>query len=142
MSMRMGICALSLIVLTSVAGCPDPRTSNQGGGSILTVAAKLTSNVQDPPIGELNPDEWQILADNIPYLMQLLGITPPEGTTIPTIVLTDQQAQDIVDFLDTYEVTNASDLATLIDQVASGELEVEIPTSLIELAESLGAQVS
>jgi hypothetical protein len=140
MRLRTGICVLSLIVLTSVVGCPDPRTTNQGGGSLLTVASKLASNVQDPPIGQLNPDEWQVLADNIPNLIQMLSITTPDGTTIPTVVLTDQQAQDIVDFLSTYEINSVSDLATLIEQASTGEVQVDIPQSLIDLAQSLWPQ--
>ena len=79
------ICVLSGMVLTLCVGCPDTRTSNQGGGTVLTVAAKLQSNPSDPPIGELNADEWQIVADNLPLLAQMLGYPLPENLVLPTL---------------------------------------------------------
>jgi len=135
---RIGLCVLSAIVLLAVAGCPDPRTTNQGGGSLLTVADKLASNLSDPPIGDLNPDELQILTDNLTMLAGQFGVSLPEGVTIPS--LTDEQAQAIEDFLDDNGVTYLSDLENLSASIESGE--IELPDALRELAEAMGADLT
>jgi len=132
---RSGMCVVSLMVLTLVVGCPDARTSNQGGGSIFTIAAKLMSDISNPPIGDLNADEWQIVVDQAATLIDMLGITLPDGFTMPDVELTDEEAQAIVDFLDMYDVTSVSDLETLIPQIESGEITV--PDVLVALGESL-----
>jgi len=131
---RIGICVLSAIVLIAVVGCPDTRTSNQGGGSIITVAAKLMTNPSDPPIGDLNPDELQVLADNMTTLAGMAGITLPEGVTIPS--LTDDEASAIEDFLEANGVNNLSDLQSLASAIEAGTIDV--PDSLMSLAAALG----
>ena len=135
---RIGLCVLSAIVLTAVVGCPDPRTSNQGGGSLLTVATTLLSNPSDPPIGDLNPDELQILTDNLAMLAGQFGYSLPEGATISS--LTDEEAQAVVDFLDNNGVTYLSDLENLASSVESGE--IELPDALGELAEAMGVDLT
>ncbi len=135
---RMGLCVLSAVVLIAVVGCPDPRTTNQGGGSLLTVAAKLMSNSSDPPIGDLNPDELQILTDNLTTLAGQFGYSLPEGVTISS--LTDEQAQAIEDFLDDNGVTYLSDLQNLASSIESGE--IELPAVLQDLAEAMGADLA
>jgi hypothetical protein len=134
---RIVVAILSVTALCMLTGCPDTRTSNQGGGSVLTVAAKVQANPSDPPIGELNPDEWQIVADNLPLLAQMTGLPIPQNVTLPT--LTDEQAQDLTDFLTEAGVTNLSQLTVLAQEVLAGE--VEIPASLLELADSVQAQI-
>jgi hypothetical protein len=135
---RMGLCVLAAVVLIAVVGCPDPRTTNQGGGSLLTVAAKLMSNPSDPPIGDLNPDEMQILTDNLAMLAGQFGYSLPEGVTISS--LTDEQAQAIADFLDDNGVTYLSDLQNLASSIESGE--IELPAALQDLAEAMGADLA
>lgn len=137
-SSRMGLCVLSAIVLVAVVGCPDSRTSNQGGGSIITVGAKLASNPSDPPIGDLNPDELQVLADNMESLASMAGITLPEGATIPS--LTDEEAAEIEAFLDANGVNNISDLESLAAAIEAGTIDV--PESLMSLAAAFGMPMS
>ncbi len=135
---RMGLCVLAAVVLIAVVGCPDPRTTNQGGGSLVTVATKLMSNPSDPPIGDLNPDELQILTDNLTTLAGQLGYSLPEGVTISS--LTDEQAQAIEDFLDDNGVTYLSDLENLASSIESGE--IELPAALQDLAEAMGVDLA
>ena len=135
---RMGLCVLAAVVLIAVVGCPDPRTTNQGGGSLLTVAAKLMSSPSDPPIGDLNPDELQILTDNLTTLAGQFGYSLPEGVTISS--LTDEQAQAIEDFLDDNGVTYLSELQSLSSSIESGE--IELPAALQDLAEAMGADLA
>ena len=134
---RMIVCLLSAVALPMIVGCPDARTNNQGGGSVLTVASKIQINPSDPPIGELNPDEWQIVTDNLPTLIQISGLSIPADLVLPS--LTDEQAQDLADFLDANGITNFSQLSTLADDVLMGN--VQIPPSLMEFAAAIEAQL-
>jgi len=131
---RIGLCVLSAVVLILVAGCPGTRTSNQGGGSLVTVVTKLLSDPTCLPIGDLNPDELQILMDNLVILAGQFGYALPEGAVIPS--LTDEQAQAIADFLDDNGIVCLADLENLALSVESGE--VEVPDGLMELADALG----
>jgi hypothetical protein len=96
------------------------------------------SNPSDPPIGDLNPDELQILTDNLTALAGQLGYSLPEGVTISS--LTDEQAQAIADFLDDNGVTYLSDLQNLASSIESGE--IELPATLQDLAEAMGADLA
>lgn len=131
---RMGFVVLAAMVLTAVVGCPDSRTSNQGGGSLLTVTTTLLSDPSCLPIGELNPDELQILLDNLTLLAGQFGYSLPPDVTIPS--LTDDQAQAVADFLDDNGIVCADDLQNLAANVESGE--VDMPDGLLELLEALG----
>ena len=135
---RIGLCVLSAVVLTVGVGCPDARTSNQGGGSLLTVMTTLLSNPECLPIGELNPDELQILMDNLQMLAGQFGYSLPEGVIISS--LTDEQAQAIADFLDDNGIVCLSDLQNLASNVESGE--VEMPDGLMELTDVLGVPMT
>ncbi len=127
-------CAL---LLAAVSGCPTPtseRTNNQGGASLISVTAKLLSNASDPSIGQFNPDEWQIIADNLPTIAGMVGISVSEGT--PPVELSDEDAQLIVDFLRANGVTKLSDLTLLAGLLQSGELVV--PDTLRDLVRAMG----
>ena len=133
------ILGLSAGLLAVSLGCAPPvdeRTSNQGGGSLLSIAAKVAGDSQCMPIGTFTPDEWQIAADQLPQLLPMIGQQLPAGLAIPT--LEDAQAQAITDFLAAISVTCVSELEALGPAIESGEIIV--PAALIELAESLGAE--
>lgn len=131
---RFGLVVLSAMVLTAVVGCPDTRTSNQGGGSLITVAITLLSDPNCMPIGNLNADELQILVDNLSLLTWQLGYSLSPNITIPS--LTDEQAQAIADFLDDNGIVCVAELENLAANVESGE--VEMPDGLVEVLEALG----
>lgn len=127
-------CALLLAV---ISGCPAPapeRTNNQGGGSMVTVAAKILSDPADPPIGQFNADEWQVVADNLTTIAGMIGVPLP--AEVAARDLSDEEAEVIVDFLQANGVANMSDLTALAQQVGSGE--VELPQTLIDLAIAMG----
>lgn len=107
--------ALPLALLMLTVGCPTVRTSNQGGGSIITVGQKMAEG----NVGDLTADEWQIAADNLPMIAEFAGIDLT-GVTLPS--LTDEQAQAIVDLLDENGIQSFDDFATLG--------EIEIPAEL------------
>ncbi len=101
------------LLLAGVAGCPDQRTSNQGGGTLLTVGAKLAQ--QD--LAGLTPDEWQIFCDqapglmaSVPQLAQMAAENCVDLSTVQWPTLTDEQAQMIVDWLAENNVQSFSDL--------------------------------
>ena len=123
---------LTVATLAGVLGCfADTRTSNQGGGSLLTVAAKLAQ--QD--VGSLNADEWQILTDNAPTLASYVGADVSQVPDLPE--LTDEQAQAIVDFLSENNISTFNDLSSLQQMITNGQ--VTIPDELVGLAEELFA---
>jgi len=121
---RIGLCGLTIALMVTIVGCPslDPRTSNQGGGSLLTVGGKLSAD----NVGDLNADEWQILVDNLPSLAGLVGFEVPAGTDIPE--LSDEQAADLVNLLDQNNINTIAELTAAIDD---GTLSV--PDSLATL---------
>jgi hypothetical protein len=99
-------------------GCAaETRTSNQGGGNIFTATAKLQSG----NIGDLTPDELQILGDTA---SQYAGVAFP--------ALTDDQAQLVVDFL---VLNGIGSIAQLTAVLQSGS--VEVPQELIDLFNSV-----
>jgi hypothetical protein len=110
---------LAGFVLTGTLGClfapvvPE-RTSNQGGGTILTATAKVLGG----QMTELTADEVQIIADQINELDLQVDLT-----------LDDDQAQAVVDFLSEYNIDSLDDFQTL-DPVA-----VQPPEGATELLE-------
>lgn len=106
--------------------------------TLASAAGKLMQNPEDPPIGNLTAAELQVIANGLPELAAQypeLGIPADQLQNAPQI--TAQQAADIVAFLDQEGITYVSDLQTLAEQVANGERELNIPDSLIQLAESI-----
>jgi hypothetical protein len=95
----------------------DSRTSNQGGGTIVTAVNKVTSQ----QLARLTADELQILADAFSELSPDVNIT-----------LTDEQAQAAVDFLVTNEVNSFADVETL----ANDPDAAEVPESLQAIIDS------
>ena len=135
------LCMGVFIIALMVAGCipQDSRYTNHGGGSKLSVATKLLSNPSNPPIGDFTADEIQILGDNLSTILS--GIPEFQNAPLAALYLTDEQAGDIAQFLDDYEIANVEDLAQLAQEVQSGTKQVTIPQSLIDLANSLGANI-
>ncbi len=120
-------------MLAGLAGCVDSKYTNQGGASLISIIAKLGQNPSDPPIGSLNPDEWQYLSDNAASLASQLGYELPPELTIPS--LTDDQAQAIYDFLAANGVSNVSDLQELADRIQQGQ--VVVPDNILDIVEQM-----
>jgi len=102
--------------LAAVGGCfgwGDPRTSNQGGGSIFTALAKYNGNAWTT----FTPDEVQILSDLAPTL----------GYSVPA--LSDEQAQAIVDFL----VENDINSMARVNELIANPGELVIPDGFLDL---------
>ena len=125
---RTAMLALTAALLALVAGCPqaDPRTTNQGGGNIITAGGKLaTGNV-----GDLNPDEWQVVIDNVEAFTEL---AEADIGDVEITELSDDEAQAIVDFLDTNGIQTLEDLENL------DVSELDVPDILADL---FGAQTA
>lgn len=116
---------LGTAVLMTTTGCvTDARTSNQGGGSLLTAATKLLAH----RIGDLTADEWQIVGDSAQVLVDQYNIDL-QGYAIPT--LTDEAAAAIVDFLD---VNNIVTVEELVAAYESGAITLDdVPDELVGL---------
>ena len=118
-SWHTAIVLLAAFGLLAALGCgSDPRTSNQGGGSIISATSKLNEGA----IGDMTADELQILGD---------AATTWGGMEIP--MLSDDDAGLIVDFLDENEIDTIDELTAALQ---SGELE--IPDELLALVSSMG----
>jgi len=120
--LRRGSVGVVFGLLPFLTGCPDTRTSNQGGGSVVSAASKLAGG----NVGDMTADEWQIASDNLPMLADFAGIDTG-GVQIPEI--SDEQAQAIVDFLQAYDIRTIDDLYALDFN------EVEIPEVLQSLVD-------
>lgn len=135
-----------LILLTilglsvAVTGCfqvdPDLAT-------LLSAGGKLVSNTADPPIGDLTATEWRVLSEKLPELAsQFSQLDLPQDKIDSAPTLNDQQASDIVAFLDNNNITGVSDLVDLVKQIDANEVDLTLPDSLRQMAESLGADFS
>jgi hypothetical protein len=128
MLMNRRLAAFALLAIGSaalLAGCSvDERTSNQGGGSLLSAGTKLLNH----QIGSLTADEWQIIGDNLPALAAQFHVDL-QGYEIP--VLSDEQAAAIVDFLDAHNIETIEELQVAIE---SGAITMEdLPDELASL---------
>lgn len=94
---------MACFVLAGTFGClfapvvPE-RTSNQGGGTILSATGKMVGG----RMTQLTPDEVQIVADQINDLNPQVNLT-----------LDDDQAQAIVDFLAQNGINSFDDFQNL-----------------------------
>ncbi|HOQ86222.1 MAG TPA: hypothetical protein PL151_03745 [Phycisphaerae bacterium] len=122
------------VIVSLLIGCASPDVSN-----LLSAGAKLASDPSDPPIGDLTAAEFMAIYANLPQLAAQfpeLGILAGTLEALPPLSL--QQAEDLVAFLEQYNIRTISDLQRLLVQVAEGEIEVVVPDSLIEFAAALG----
>lgn len=120
-----------LLLTTGCVGV-DPNVAN-----LLSAGAKLASNPADPPIGDLTAGELVAITASLPELAaQFPQLNIPLGESFPP--LTEQQAQDLVEFLERYNIRTISQLQRLLIDVSEGKVNVEVPESLIQFAASLG----
>ena len=106
-------------VILLLAGCMgDPRTTNQGGGSIITAATK----VHDQQLNQLTPDEVQIVADLVSDLLPEVDIE-----------LSDDVADAVTALFVENEVTSFDEARTLADALIHTPQVVHIPPALTTL---------
>jgi len=130
--LRKGTYVLVGILLITASGCfpaADPRTSNQGGGSIISVGLKLAQQ----NIGDLNADEWQILTDSAPTIAAQYNVDL--GAISELTELSDEQAAAIVQFLDDNSIQTIDDLEQLAQQIEAGTIQV--PQILVDMGVDL-----
>jgi len=121
---------LACLALVGSTGCfGEHRTSNQGGGTLISAGTKIASG----SIGSITPDEWQILCDNAQTLAAQYGAQFGfDPSTVQFPVLTDEQAQAVVDFLADNGITTITQLEAAI---RAGTLQ--IPESLMGMFQSV-----
>lgn len=105
-------------VLASLSGCApavDSRTSNQGGGNVVTAGSKVAAG----SMAALTPDEIQILADSF----------APEGTP----ALNDEQAAAMQQFLVANDVNTVDDISRLLGQAQTDLSSIQLPEGFLEL---------
>ena len=114
---------LAASLLISVTGCPfgNTRTTNQGGGTIVTAAGKVVAG----QMTGLTPDEIQIVSDTISDLSPDLSL-----------FIGDNEAAAAVDFLRANNLNSIEDIAAFAEQVANHPSGAVIPESLIQLVSS------
>jgi hypothetical protein len=106
-----------------VTGCPfgNSRTTNQGGGTVITAAGKVVGG----QMTTLTPDEIQIVSDAISDLSPNVSL-----------FIGDDEAAVAVDFLRANDLNSIEDIAAFAEEVANDPNGVVIPESLIQLIES------
>ena len=129
--LQKGTIIVTTALLITAVGCfeVDTRTSNQGGGSLLSAGMKIAQD----DIGGLNPDELQILSDEAPAIAAQFGVNLGELGTLPS--LTDDQAAAIVQFFAANNVSTLEDVERLAQQIDNGQ--VVVPQILIDMGASL-----
>lgn len=122
------LCVFASAGLALLTGCPstDSRTSNQGGGSVLTAGAKIAGE----QMSSLTPDEVQILVDLV-----------SDRVAEFDIALSDEEAADAVDFLREYNINSVADIQALVEQFENDPDSIVIPDSILALIESQGVAV-
>lgn len=113
---RTIVALILLPTLLLATGCgADARTSNQGGGNILTAGLKVNNG----ELTSLTPDEIQIIGD------QLSTFVPDA----PDIELTDDQAEIIE------QVLGDNDINTIEDAIALAQNpgDIVLPDEFLDL---------
>ncbi|MBP7747123.1 MAG: hypothetical protein KA383_13440 [Phycisphaerae bacterium] len=113
---------LTLVALTGCFSLPWERTGNQGGSSVIQAVSKITAN----NLGGMNPDDIQILADLATQISR---------ADLPLV--TDEQAQAVVDFIGANGITTVQSIQTLIAQAQQNPGSVVIPDSVREVIEAI-----
>lgn len=105
-------------------GCPfmDTRVTNQGGGTVISAVNKIGSQ----HLASLTPDEVQILTDTFSNLQDKVDV-----------FVTDAQAADAVFFLIEHDLNSFEDVQRFIAEAQADPDSIEVPESLILLAESI-----
>lgn len=119
----LAIAAIASAVLGTLTGCGvvgGGRTSNQGGGNILTAGTKVAQQ----QLSALTADEIQILGD----------FARSQNSALPEI--TDEQAAAISNILVTYGVDSFTDIQNLFAQFQADPSSV--PADVISFLQSLG----
>ena len=127
---QRGICVLAAAILITIAGCAglDSRTGNQGGSNIVSVGLHLANDT----LGAMNPDDWQVLTDNLPQFASTLGIDIGNASLPP---MSDDEAAALVAFLDANGANTTEDIQSLVAQIEAGT--VEVPEELLNWGSQL-----
>lgn len=115
---------LTCVTLFALGGCPmagPERTTNQGGGNILSATSKITGG----QMTKLTPDEIQIALDTVSNVSEAINIE-----------LTDEQAQATVDFLVANSLNSIEDIEAFVVEAENDPDSVQIPESLQALIDS------
>ncbi|TWT41249.1 hypothetical protein RAS1_39430 [Phycisphaerae bacterium RAS1] len=122
---KFGVVAMAAMVsLATIGGCPgsDARTSNQGGGSLLSAGSKVLND----QLSSLNADEVQLATDVI--------LSQPDSVIAP---LSDEQAQAIVNILADNNLNSLDDIQNAIDNPDQFNISDEDQKVLEALGEGL-----
>lgn len=115
---------LTCVTFFALGGCPmagPERTTNQGGGNILSATSKIVGG----QMTNLTPDELQIAVDTVSNVSEAIDIE-----------LTDEQAQAAVDFLVANSLNSIEDIEAFVAQAENDPDSVQIPESLQALIDS------
>ena len=97
-------------------GCfGDPRTTDQGGGSIITAGVKVATG----QLASLTPDEIQIIGDNIANFI----------TDAVPVELTNEQAAAISEVLVANDLNTIEDITALIENPG----DIVLPEEFLDL---------
>lgn len=134
---RAFIATACVATLVGVAGCGllfnpfvDPRLSDGGGGNLLTATFKALGG----QMTQLTQDEMQFLSDQTRALV--LAVDPAAPVLPP---MTNEQADAVVNFLETNNLDGLEDLATLAEQAGADPGSIQ---GLDQLADAYAGTVA
>lgn len=127
---------VACLLLAGASGCDvlnvfaPPRTTDGGGGNLLSVGLKVASN----QLTTLTQDEMQILSD------QVAGIIATTNPAVQLPEMTNAQADAFIEFLQINTVPGSStaglnsvqDLAAFAEAAAQNPDLINVPDSLVE----------
>jgi hypothetical protein len=122
---RAVFCATFVSAACLFAGCIglEGRTSNQGGGNLLTAGAKVLAG----NMSSLTADEIQVLGDEI----------SSRSTRFAGIEISDEQAEAASDFLVANKLNTVAEIQALVNNPGN----IQIPESVQALLDAgLAAQ--
>lgn len=123
---RAAILAAGVVILGGCIAAPLTRTGNQGGSNPLQAVNKVLAN----RLGELNPDDVQVLSD---LVFELAGIDLPP--------VDDELAAAVISFLRANRVETLEDLRALIRLAEQDPAAIVIPDDVRRVVEALIADL-
>jgi hypothetical protein len=115
-----GIAGLSVVgSALLLAGCMgDPRTTNQGGGNLISATTKLF----DQHLNQLTPDEVQIVTDLVSDLVPDVDLE-----------LSDEVAGAVAELLSENNVARFDEVETLVKAIVKSPESISVPAALTTL---------
>ncbi|MCK4343295.1 MAG: hypothetical protein KAY37_16395 [Phycisphaerae bacterium] len=123
------VCMFGALGLMLLSGClfQEERTNNQGGSNIIQASSKFAND----QLGQLNPDDIQVLADLA---------TSAAGLDLPQV--TDDQAAALIQFLADNDIATQADVQGKLQQAEEDPSSIVISDEVMAVFEALAGNAA